>query len=230
VKQRIPEVVIFGAGGLGRMVQDILGQSGRWRPVAFLDSNPRKKGTSVAGLTVLGDIRQSGELARRGLTRAIVAIGDNETRVAIAGQLAARGMQLVSAIHPLASISPTACVEEHVVVGPRVSICVHARIGPHTVISAGSIVEHDNCIGRAVFLHPAVRLAGTVSVDDFATLGIGACVIPGRRIGRGALVQPGAVIIRDVAAGEVVGGVPGELQAAGRFVAEPAVEEALLPA
>ena len=140
--------------------------------------------------------------------------------VAIASQLAARGFQLVSAIHPLVSISPTALVGDHVIIGPRVSICVHARIGAHTVVSAGSIIEHDNFIGRGVFLHPAVRLAGTVIVEDLATLGIGACVIPGRRIGRGALVQPGAVIIADVAPGAMVAGVPGNERSASRFVSE----------
>jgi sugar O-acyltransferase (sialic acid O-acetyltransferase NeuD family) len=221
VKQRTANIVIFGAGGLGRMVQDILQQSGRWRPVAFLDSNPRKNGKLIGGLPVIGDIRQASQLVQGGLRRAVVAIGNNQTRAAIAGQLAARGFQLVSAVHPLASISPTAAVGDHVIIGPRVSICVHSRIGPDTVISAGSIIEHDNIIGRAVFLHPAVRLAGTVAVDDLATLGIGACVIPGRRIGRGAVVEAGTVVIRDVESGAVVGGVPGNERSPSRFAGEP---------
>lgn len=220
MKQRDADVVIFGAGGLGRMVQDILRQSGRWRPAAYLDSDPRKHGKLVGGLPVMGDMRQAAQLLRDGLTRAVVAIGHNQTRVAIASQLAARGFQLVSAIHPLVSVSPTALVGDHVIIGPRVSICVHARIGAHTVVSAGSIIEHDNFIGRGVFMHPAVRLAGTVIVEDLATLGIGACVIPGRRIGRGALVQPGAVITADVAPGAMVAGVPGNERSASRFVSE----------
>lgn len=211
------------------MVQDILQQSGRWRPVAFLDSDPRKKGRLIGGLPVIGDIRQSAQLLQAGVQRAVVAVGNNQIRTAVAAQLAARGFALTSAIHPLASVSRTAVVAEHVIIGPRVSVCVHARIGAHTVISAGSIVEHDNFIGRAVFLHAAVRLAGTVTVDDLATLGIGACVIPGRRIGRGALVHPGAVIIRDVEPGAVVGGVPGSQQTPSRFVHEPVHARELLP-
>ena len=43
------DVVIFGAGGLGSLVQDILQQGGRYRPVAFLDSNPAKHGQFLNG-------------------------------------------------------------------------------------------------------------------------------------------------------------------------------------
>ncbi len=201
-------VVIYGAGGLGGLVQDILEQAERYQPVAFLDSNPARHGKIVAGLPVRGGIEQVHELLRAGIRYAIVAIGDNVTRVALAETLQARGMCLASAVHPLASISPSAVLGEHVIIGPRATICVHARIGPHTVISAGAIAEHDNVLGRGVFLHPAVRLAGTVTVEDFATLGIGAAVIPGRRIGCGALVEPGAVVIHDIPANSAAGGIP----------------------
>ncbi len=201
-------VAIFGAGGLGRMVADILRHGRRYMPVAFLDSNEELHGQVVDGLPVVGGPRQVSDLIRAGTSVTVVAVGDNRARVNLAEDLRRRGMTLASAIHPLASASPTARLGEHLIVGPRVSICVHAQIGSHSVLSSGSIVEHDNVIGRGVFLHPAVRLAGGVTVEDFATLGIGACVIPNRRIGRAACVEPGAVVIRDVPAGATVTGVP----------------------
>jgi acetyltransferase-like isoleucine patch superfamily enzyme len=89
-------------------------------------------------------------------------------------------------------------------------VCVHAHIGPHAVLSAGVIAEHDNVVGVAAFLGPAVRLAGTVRVDDFASLAIGSTVIQGRRVGRGARVQAGAVVIRDVPPNACVSGVPAQ--------------------
>jgi sugar O-acyltransferase (sialic acid O-acetyltransferase NeuD family) len=216
------DVFIFGAGGLGRMVRDILCQAGQHRPRAFLDNNPNKHGTVIDGLPVVGDLRALNELRPKGVSGAVVAIGCNEERCEIAESIAAHGIQLVSAIHPLVSVSPTARLDSHLIIGPRVSICVHARIGRHCVLSAGTIIEHDNVIGRGVFLHPAVRLAGTVVVDDFATIGIGACVIPGRRIGRGARVEPGAVVIQNVEPDTQVTGVPAAERRANesRFIPE----------
>jgi sugar O-acyltransferase (sialic acid O-acetyltransferase NeuD family) len=214
------EVVIYGAGGLGGLVQDILQQAGQYRPVAFLDSDLTKRGQRVNGLPVRGGAEQIDALLSAGVRRVIVAVGDNVARIALAETLQARGLQLTSAIHPLSSVSPSAHISPHVVIGPRATVCVHARIGPHTILSAGAIAEHDNVLGQGVFLHPAVRLAGSVTVEDLATIGIGASVIPGRRVGRGARVEPGSVVIRDVPPGAVVGGVPAGPQrmAGSRFV------------
>jgi sugar O-acyltransferase (sialic acid O-acetyltransferase NeuD family) len=174
----------------------------------------------VADLPVVGGLEQLERLRKEGVRRAVVAIGDNVTRAAHAEMLQAHDMQLISAVHPLASISPSARISEHVVVGPRATICVHARIGRHAVLSAGAIAEHDNVIGIGAFLGPAVRLAGGVTVEDLATLEIGASVIPGRRVGAGARVEAGAVVIHDVPPNTVVGGVPAAADASmrSRFV------------
>jgi len=54
-------------------------------------------------------------------------------------------------------------------------------------------------------------------------VGIGASVIPGRRVGRGARVEPGAVVIHDVPADATVSGVPASRLGPGHshFVPEP---------
>jgi sugar O-acyltransferase (sialic acid O-acetyltransferase NeuD family) len=202
------EVAIFGAGGLGRLVHDTLLQGQSFRPVAFLDSDPAKHGGTIAGLPVRGGIEHVPALRHSGVTAAIVAIGDSHTRVHLAEALRKQGMGLISALHPLASIASSAKLGQHLVIGARTIVCAHATIGEHCVLSTGSIVEHDNVLGTGVFLHPAVRLAGGVRIDDYAILGIGACVIPYRRVGREARVEPGGVVIRDVLPGTKVTGVP----------------------
>lgn len=204
----LTDIAIFGARGLGCLVHDILVQTRRFRAVAFLDSDSTLWDNTVDGLPVLGGIDAFSLLAARGVRNIIVAIGDNHARMTVAETLRRRGARLTSAIHPLTAISPSARLGEHLIVGPRATICVHAKIGPHCVLSAGSIVEHDNELGAGVFLHPAVRLAGAVRVDDGAVIAIGASVVPGRRIGRWARVEAGSVVIRDVAAETTVAGVP----------------------
>ncbi len=218
------DTLIFGAGGLGRQVLDILHQAGRYRPVCFLDSDPTLAGTEVAGVPVRGGLEQLEPLFQAGLRRAIVAIGDNFTRVALAETLVERGFELISAIHPLVSRARSAEVGPHAIIGPRATICVHACIGPHVVMGAGAIAEHDNVLGRGVFLGPAVRLAGGVRVQDFARLEIGATVIPGRTIGTGARVAAGTVVIRDVPPNRLASGVPAVVgeRAGSRFVADGA--------
>ena len=223
----VNQIVIFGASGLGRMVLDLLRQAGE-APCAFLDSDPALHGQTIDGLPVVGGLSEAANCAGEGRAGVVVAIGDNIARVTIATELQQRGLCLVSAIHPLASIATSAHLAAHLIIGPRVTICVNASIGPHSVLSAGAIVEHDNVVGQGVFLQPAVRLAGGVRVADFAHFEIGACVIPGRTIGRGAWIEAGAVVTQDVPDRGRAGGVPARARTgdASRFVAEVAVEAA----
>jgi UDP-perosamine 4-acetyltransferase len=224
---------IYGAGGFGVEVLNILRQADTVEPVAFLDSDPHKHGTTVDGLPVIGGPHAVAALTDDNVRCGIVAIGENVTRAAIADTLADRGVELISAIDPLASISPSATIGRHVIIGPRAIICVHANVGDHSVLSAGAIADHDAHIGRAAFLGPAVRLAGGVRVDDFARLEIGAAVIPGRHVHAGALVQAGAVVIGDVAGGVHVTGIPAASSGnhpRSRFVpAQPELEDPTIP-
>lgn len=225
----MPKVAIFGAGGLGRVVLDTLLQAGACEPVAFLDSDPALHGEEIEGIPVRGGLECAPALLEERIRHAIVAIGINESRLEVARGLENAGMKLVSAIHPLSSISRTARLGKHLIIGPRATVCVHASVADHVVISAGAIVDHDCNLGEAAFLHPAVRLAGAVHVDSLAVVGVGASVIPGRRIGRAARVEGGAVVIRDVPPGATVAGAPAKAgPLAGRgFVADPLPQSSL---
>ena len=106
-------VAIFGCGGLGQMTQDVLVQAGRYRPVAFLDSDPTKHAREIDGVPVVGGLESLTSTIDGGVHGVIVAIGDNRTRVAIATEIQSRGVRLVGAVHPLASISPSARIAQH---------------------------------------------------------------------------------------------------------------------
>ena len=115
-------------------------------------------------------------------------------------------------------------------IGPFVEVQAGASIGRNCKIQSHSFVCDGVEIGDGVFVghgvmfindkHPrATRADGglqteadwelvTTVVEERASLGSGAVVLCGVRIGAGALVGAGAVVTRDVGAGEVVAGVP----------------------
>lgn len=204
----MPRVAIFGAGGLGAVVYDILVAGRRYEPALFVDRSPTAALSQGAKLEIIAADDAAQELRTRGIRHVVVAIGISRDRTSVAAALEVEGFELVSAIHPSSSIAPKAALGRAIIIGPRATLCVHACVGDLAVISTGSIVEHDNRIGKGAFLHPAVRLAGGVEIGSYAVLGIGACVIPGRKIGEFARVEPGSVVIRDVLPGDTVGGVP----------------------
>jgi UDP-perosamine 4-acetyltransferase len=202
------QVVILGAGGHGKVVLDILRAEGRCEPVGFVDADTRLSGTKVGGLPVFGPLNVLPKLRGRGVGRAIVAIGDNRTRLRYAGAVEAEGFELVNAIHPTAFVSPTAQLGRNAVVGPNASVVTEARLGDAVIVNTGAIVEHECEIGEAVHVAPGACVAGRARVGAFAFIGIGAQVIQCLAVGDGATVGAGAVVLEDVPNGATVVGVP----------------------
>ena len=119
-------------------------------------------------------------------------------------------------------------------IGPFVEIQRGARIGSRCKIQSNSFVcegvtiEDDVFVGHGVVFvndkYPRAttsdgRLQGRedwslleIVVERGASLGSGAIVLGGVRVGAGAIVGAGAVVTRDVESDEVVAGVPARVR------------------
>lgn len=77
-------------------------------------------------------------------------------------------------------------------------------------------VGHDAHIGEDCELSPGVVIGGLVRIADRVKLGINACVRPEITVGDDARIGAGAVVVKDVPAGETWVGVPAAKLAAHR--------------
>lgn len=200
--------IIIGAGGHGRVVLDILRQSNACDPVGFIDADESRTGTVVDGLPVLGAINILAKLRKQDLRAAIVAIGDNRVRLSYAAIVEQHGLELLTAIHPSALISPTAKIGRNVVIAAGAILSTDAQIGDSTIINTGAIVDHECRIGRGVHICPGVLLAGRVEIEEGTFVGLGAKVLPCLKVGAYATVGAGALVREDVVAHATVVGVP----------------------
>lgn len=204
-----PRCVIFGAGGHGRVVLDILANMGTFEVVGFVDSNPRLEGRRIDGLPVLGRPDQLDQLRENhGLECAIVAIGDNGARRELADRAESLGLTLINAIHPSANLARNVSLGRNIVVAAGALVCAHCQIGDSAILNTGCIVDHESLIGTATHICPGARLAGRVTVESGAFVGIGATVIQSVRVGYEAIIGAGAVVVEDVAPMSTVVGVP----------------------
>ena len=93
------QVVVYGAGDHAKVVLATIEAEGKYEAIGLLDDNESRRGIAVYGYQVLGGREQLAELGNRGVSRAIVAVGDNLKRADLVQLLRESDFKLVRAIH-----------------------------------------------------------------------------------------------------------------------------------
>ena len=202
------EVLIIGAGGHGKVVLDLVRAAGQYKVAGFLDADPALAGTPVANVQVLGQINLLPKLGQQKLKYAIVAIGDNRSRLSYIQTLRDHDFALVTAVHPAAHVSPTARLGQGVVVCPQAVVGTEAQVGDGAIINTAAVVDHECVVAAGVHLAPGALLAGRVKVETSAFVGLGSRVIQCLTVGEWSTVGAGATVIRDVPPSTTVIGTP----------------------
>ncbi len=201
-------LLLWGAGGHGKVVLDVARASMLYAPIAFVDDGFDPARGEVCGAVVLGSPDELESLLAGGRESLVVSIGNNEARARCFEIATRMGFARPALVHATAVVSSSARLGPGTVVMPRAVVNAGAEIGDNAIINTAAVVEHDCRIGDHVHISPGVLLGGGVTVRAFAHLGLGAIALPGAEIGEGAVVGAGSVILRNVPSGMTVAGVP----------------------
>jgi acetyltransferase EpsM len=202
------DLVLWGAGGHGKVVLDIARAMGGFGTISFIDDAYEGPGNEFCDCEVFEAGRYLQSLKDKVRPQYVVSIGRNEMRASCFQTALEHRLLPVTLVHPSAVISQSARLEDGTVVMAKVVINAGAQIGKNCIVNTAAVVEHDCRVGDHVHLSPGVLLGGDVTVHSFAHVGIGAIALPGAEIGEGAIVGAGAVVIHSVPAGATVVGVP----------------------
>jgi len=103
---------------------------------------------------------------------------------------------------------------DHVFIGrgSEFDVICQVSVGDHTVIAPGCFVtDHNHGIAPHSRVDQQQCISNAVSIGTDVWLGTNVVVLPGVRIGDGAVVAAGAVVTRDVPAMAVIAGVPARI-------------------
>lgn len=195
-------VVIIGASGHGKVIADIIVNSGD-KVLGFLDDADDVQGKKIIGFPVLGKIADYDNYRD---CEFVIAIGNPYIREKIAIELP---VKWYTAIHPTAVISSLDVeIGEGTVIMANAVVNPSARIGKHCIINTGAIVEHDNILEDYVHLSPNVTLAGIVKVGKSTHIGAGSCTKQVLNIASDCIIGAGSVIVKDITESGTYVGVP----------------------
>jgi sugar O-acyltransferase (sialic acid O-acetyltransferase NeuD family) len=204
-------IFVYGAGGHGKVVADILISNGETEFAGFVDDNKELLGATVMGLPVLGD----GDWLRQEVSgsRVAVAIGTGEGRFRqlLTERCSRWGIDLLTVIHPAATVSRAARLGPGTVVMAGAIINPEASVGAGVIVNTGAIVEHEVEIGDYAHVAPNAAMGGASRLGAFSHLGMGAVVLQCVSIGSHVIVGAGAVVVENLPDQVVAIGVPARI-------------------
>jgi len=199
---------IAGAGGFGREVaawaRDFCDTSDDWELVGFLDDKPDALGDFPSDLRVVGNVEAQRFEPR---DRVFVAICEPRVKMQIVEKLHGRA-QFATIIHPTAIIGPHCKIGVGSILCPGVVLTTNVTIGDHVHLNLQVSVGHDSQIGSFSTLNSHADVTGAVVVEEGVFMGSHAVVLPRGQVGAFSRVGAGSVVLRHVAAGDTVLGVP----------------------
>lgn len=202
------KIIFWGATGQAKVLYDSLKADEQL--VAIFDNN-KKVVAPIKGVDIFyGQEAFEKWIKEKEDIYFMVAIGGErgKIRIEISDYLKNHGLKEHIIIHEKAFVAKSSEIEAGAQILATAAVNSNAKIGRQCIINTGAIVEHDCILGNGVHIAPGATLAGEVIVENFATIYTGASIGPRVRIGEGAVVGAGSVVLKDIPANSFYAGNP----------------------
>lgn len=195
-------LLIFGAGGHGRVVADAAVRQGEWQTVAASDRDPAR-----CEVDLLPGVRMSLPDAALADAQSVhIGIGNNVSRRLEAEKVGVH--KLATVIHPQSSVSAHTAIGAGSFIAAQAVAAPTAQLGRCVILNHCAIADHDVVIGDYCHIAPGAVLGGKVRIGAGTLVGAGATVLPGVSICGDAVIGAGAVVCKDVIEPGTYAGVP----------------------
>lgn len=195
------DIVIIGAGGLGRevaqLIKDINQDKKTWNMLGFIDETVEKHGSAINDTSVLGSFDWIEKENKKNLW-AVCALGNPRDKYSLLKKASAVNINYATLIHPDARINKYSEIGFDCIICCNTFISVNTKIGNHICINPGCGIGHDTVIEDYSSLYWNISLAGNVHIHEGCEIGSKATVLPKKNVGKWSVLGAGAVIINDI--------------------------------
>ncbi|MEM9392150.1 MAG: acetyltransferase [Bacteroidota bacterium] len=202
------DIVIYGAGGLGKemvcLIEQINQDKRQWNLLGFVDDSSLKK--SWFGLPVLGD---SDFFKVNHSVNVVVAIGHPAIKKQIAQKVSQ--CKFPTLIHPSSQLmSKNIELASGTVLTAGTVLTCDIKLGCFSLVNLNTTIGHDTEIGDYSSIMCGVNIAGGVRIGECSFVGSGTNIINQVQIGNNVKIGAGAVVIRNIEDDKTAVGVPAQ--------------------
>lgn len=205
------KIAVFGAGGFGREVHDMIEQinesTKQYEFVGYFDDGI-DKGTMINDYPVLGGVSEINDYKTE-LCIAL-AIGNPQIKRKVFDKISNPNISFPTLIHPNVLIGNL----RHNKIGDGCIICagniitVNIVIEDFVILNLSCTVGHDTTIGKFSSFMPTVNISGELMIGEGVYAGTGAKIINQLNIGKNTIIGSGAVVTTDLPDNSTAVGVP----------------------
>lgn len=196
------KIVIYGCGGQGRSVVNVLRERNEYAEIILVDANAQED-------EVILGCQTSNNYRLKEKDKYIIAVGDNTKRDKLYNLLADAGMgECISIISSFSHIGLEVEIGKGSFVAPNAYVGPQVKIGENTIINTGSVIEHEVVIGKNAHMAPHTTVCGRTRIGDGVFCGAGSIIVDGITVCNNAIIGAGATVIEDIREMGTYVGVP----------------------
>lgn len=194
------KIAIYGAGGFGREVANLIGRinnhNPQWELIGFFDDNESLRGKSIShygpcygGLPELNGWKE--DLA------IVIAIASSPTQRYIVNTINNPHISYPNLIDPSYFIVDKITFtigRGNIIQGLGCASC-DVVMGDFNIFNDSVVLGHDVVMGDHNVVMPGVRISGNVTIGNDNFFGVGSIVLQGLRMGNGVRLAAGSVMV-----------------------------------
>lgn len=179
----------------------------------FLDDDPKKQGTEIGEIPVLGTTEENTYWDLIGKTCGVFVALENpiERKKMIEMIEEDRKTKPVNAIHPNSIVANVKSLSYGIFIGAGSIISSETKIADNVIIGSGVILETGVIIEEFTHIGAGTSIGKGAKIDKNVFVGIGSTIVGSLIIGKGSTIGAGSVVIENIPNGKRVFGNPAKI-------------------
>ncbi|MCF7911490.1 MAG: NeuD/PglB/VioB family sugar acetyltransferase [Candidatus Cloacimonetes bacterium] len=207
-------IIIIGGEGNGSVIADAITDahlrgSTSARIYGFLNDR-MNKGDLIAGYPVLGSLADVQFYLKQDcrFVYAIYRIDGQKQRIELFRNLKISEDSMLTFIHPLAYVAPSARIGQGVIIMPQVSVSAEAVIGDCCLLMVHATIGHNTVLGSHCHLAAQSCLSSHVTLEEGVHIGLNATVREHLTLKKNSTLGMGSVLLNDICEQDIWAGNP----------------------